>query len=344
MTLVGIRAVHPWIDSKMRIIGYPQIKTDASFLQSQLLLAQAVNSIVHHLQLNPPKQLVVVDAGLKRLQDSLTSTSPQPATSTSTSTTHHPSHSSSSNVGLSNGYNNGHSNSKGHVHAGAHSGVYKTQPPAQPVPTDEPPITEPYKLPPHFAQSIILSPSDQQQQHATIINLDLPHVPARFPELDSMDPSEMNTMLDDTNLLVDPSSSFNLYQQSIVQEMEALKQTLMESNAAMAEENLETAPIVKSLHDQVRDLQISLKDKVEQVNKLQRRQMELCKPMKMDKIMNKLKKAKKKSFDESEELAHDWLNDTDGKEVFEFLEEFLEVRTVHHVRSAKMERLQMQTF
>jgi len=331
MTLVGIRAVHPWIDSKMRVIGYPQIKTDASFVQSRLVLSQVINSIVQHFQLNPPKQLVIVDAGLKRLQDSLNASAG-------------PSNGSAGAGGLSNGYNssssNGHSNSNsnsnGHGHAGASSRVYQSQTPAPPVPADEP---EPYKLPPHFTQIITLSTSDQQQQHATIVNLDLPKAPTRFQELDSMERSEMNTILNDTKLLIDPSSKFNLSHQSIVQEMEALKQTLTESNSAMAEDNLEAQIVVKGLYDEVNDLQMSLKDKVDQVNNLQRRQMDLCKPMKMDKIMIKLKKAKKKSFEESEELAHNWLNDTGDKEVFEFLEEFLEVRTVHHVRNAKMERL-----
>ena len=61
--------------------------------------------------------------------------------------------------------------------------------------------------------------------------------------------------------------------------------------------------------------------------------------MKKDKILHKLKKAKKQSFEESEELAYDWLSNG-ANDVDDFLEKFLKVRTVHHVRAAKMERLE----
>jgi hypothetical protein len=150
------------------------------------------------------------------------------------------------------------------------------------------------------------------------------------------------------NLIDDPSqlltTSFNLSKLSIVQEMEELKFTLMEANSAVAVEHLNSEPTLVSLQKKVKHLQSSLKDKVEQVNELQRRQMELCKPMKMDKIVHKLKKAKKQNFDLSEELAYDWLQESSGgdggADVISFLDKFLEVRTIHHVRAAKLERLQ----
>jgi len=69
--------------------------------------------------------------------------------------------------------------------------------------------------------------------------------------------------------------------------------------------------------------------------------MELCKPMDTKKILHKLKKAKKESLEESEELAMEWLDGDDaGGKVNEFLDRFLEIRTVHHVRAAKMERIE----
>jgi len=71
MTLVGIRAVHPWIDSKMRVIGYDAIRSDVAFVASGILLAKAVNDVVRHFQLHRPQQLVIVDAGLLKLQETL---------------------------------------------------------------------------------------------------------------------------------------------------------------------------------------------------------------------------------------------------------------------------------
>mmetsp|Transcript_25497 Transcript_25497/g.37811 ORF Transcript_25497/g.37811 Transcript_25497/m.37811 type:complete len:426 (+) Transcript_25497:125-1402(+) len=348
MTLVGVRAVHPWIDSKMKVIGYSNIKSDAIFVQSGLILSKVVNEVVQHFQLNPPKQLVIVDAGLKRLQDSLTgnaNANNNAANQNVNSSANHYNQGNGASNGHAQGYGNG--NRYGHGYGQAPS----SQPPA-PTPVNEPPKLEPYKLPPHFTQIITLSTNEQQQQLATLKNLELPNAPTYFPEFDSLDRNTMANMIDDPSQLLmvsastntSTSTSFNLSKQSIVQEMEELKFTLMEANSTVAEEHLNSEPTLVSLQNEVKHLQSSLKDKVELVNELQRRQMELCKPMKMDKIVHKLKKAKKKIFDESEELAYDWLQESGGEdggaEVISFLDKFLEVRTVHHVRAAKLERLQ----
>ena len=335
MTLVGVRAVHPWIDSKMRVIGYPNITTDAIFVQSGLILSKVVNEVVHHFQLNPPKQLVIVDAGLKRLQDSLTGNAN--ANTNSNAANHNQSVNSSAKH-----YNQANDGSNGQAQRyGNGYGKAPSQPPA-PTPLNEAPKHEPYKLPPHFTQIITLSTNEQQQQVATLRNLELPNAPTHFPAFDSMDRNTMANLIDDPSQLL--TTSFNLSKLSIVQEMEELKFTLMEANSAVAVEHLNSEPTLVSLQKKVKHLQSSLKDKVEQVNELQRRQMELCKPMKMDKIVHKLKKAKKQNFDLSEELAYDWLQESSGgdggADVISFLDKFLEVRTIHHVRAAKLERLQ----
>jgi hypothetical protein len=54
--------------------------------------------------------------------------------------------------------------------------------------------------------------------------------------------------------------------------------------------------------------------------------------------MRQLAKAKKEAFDESEQMAEDWLEE--GGDVKDFLDCFLEKRMVHHVRAAKLELLQ----
>lgn len=71
MSLVGVKATHTWLDSKMRIVGYAPIQSDASWKQARILLGQAVHEVVKHLQLNPPIVLEVTDAGLAKLQSSL---------------------------------------------------------------------------------------------------------------------------------------------------------------------------------------------------------------------------------------------------------------------------------
>eukprot|EP00553_Chaetoceros_curvisetus_P015607 CAMPEP_0204643066 /NCGR_PEP_ID=MMETSP0718-20130828/394_1 /ASSEMBLY_ACC=CAM_ASM_000674 /TAXON_ID=230516 /ORGANISM="Chaetoceros curvisetus" /LENGTH=573 /DNA_ID=CAMNT_0051664111 /DNA_START=79 /DNA_END=1800 /DNA_ORIENTATION=+ len=57
MTLVGFDVRHPWIDSCMKVTGFPHIATSAAFQKSGLTLAQAVNQVVQHMQLNPPRKM-----------------------------------------------------------------------------------------------------------------------------------------------------------------------------------------------------------------------------------------------------------------------------------------------
>ena len=68
MILVGVRVSHPWIDSNNRIIGFRPITSDTSWINSGLLLGDAVSQVVVHLQLNPPYVLEITDVNLKRMQ------------------------------------------------------------------------------------------------------------------------------------------------------------------------------------------------------------------------------------------------------------------------------------
>jgi hypothetical protein len=76
---------------------------------------------------------------------------------------------------------------------------------------------------------------------------------------------------------------------------------------------------------------------MDQMNNLQRKKWNSANPWDSKKI---LKKAKKESLEESEELVMEWLDGNTGGKVNEFLDRFLEIRTVHHVRAAKMERIE----
>ena len=78
---------------------------------------------------------------------------------------------------------------------------------------------------------------------------------------------------------------------------------------------------------------------METYKSLESRQEELCKPLDKDEVLFRLKKAKRESLDESEELTSSWLSGNDGT-VNDFLATFLKERTVHHVRAAKMERIE----
>jgi hypothetical protein len=68
LTLAGIKARHGWLDSRMRVVGYPPISSDAQWRESRILLGTAVLQVIQHLQLHPPEVLEVVDRGLQSIQ------------------------------------------------------------------------------------------------------------------------------------------------------------------------------------------------------------------------------------------------------------------------------------
>ena len=85
---------------------------------------------------------------------------------------------------------------------------------------------------------------------------------------------------------------------------------------------------------------VAIKD---DVTSLKRQLEELTKPMDKEEVLHRLKKAKRSSLDESEDMASAWLkgeSSDGGSGVHDFLETFLQSRTVHHVRAAKMERIE----
>lgn len=67
--LVSIQATHNWLDDKMRVIGYKPIQNEYEFAKSGLLLSQAINNVVQHFQLYPPKNIVILDDSLNQLQN-----------------------------------------------------------------------------------------------------------------------------------------------------------------------------------------------------------------------------------------------------------------------------------
>lgn len=68
LKLVGVKVKHPWVDSRMAIIGYPATQSDVAWQQSRLLLGTAVHEVIQHLQLNPPTVYEITDPGLAKLQ------------------------------------------------------------------------------------------------------------------------------------------------------------------------------------------------------------------------------------------------------------------------------------
>lgn len=317
MSLVGIKATHPWLDDRMRVVGYGPISSDAEFRNSRLLLAQVVNAVVQHFQLNPPDNVLIVDASLKKLQSSL-SGGPGRADSSGGSGGHSNGPVDSTSLSDVSGgrYQNGGSSRAQFSSSNAAASSRQLNP-----------------MSVHFSEVIRIDSKDRRQNETKLANLGIPSAPTSFPEFNSMNNGEMNNLLQNPNDLIPV-----LEQTPMVIQTEQLKSSILAANVINASSNLSKEGSVQALRDDVEGLQSKLRDKVETFNQLKERQLKLCKPIEKDYVMNKMKKAKKKSYNESEVIASDWL--ASGSDVNEFIASFLQTRTLHHVRSAKLERIE----
>lgn len=68
MSLMGVKGTHLWLDSRMRVVGYAPIQSDASWRDARVLLGPAVNEVIKQLQLNPPANLQFTDDAVRSLQ------------------------------------------------------------------------------------------------------------------------------------------------------------------------------------------------------------------------------------------------------------------------------------
>lgn len=148
--------------------------------------------------------------------------------------------------------------------------------------------------------------------------------------------------MNDSNLLLS-----HLEQTSFVQQTEEMKKQIQTENYTIATSLLSknnNEQELHTLHEEVTNLQSSLKTKVDELNKLKTKQMEICKPLSKDIVLKKLRKATKDSLKDSDNFVKEWLDCNDdhlgSREVNRFVDEFLEKRILHHVRAAKVERIE----
>ena len=275
MTMAGVRARHPWLDSRMRITGYPPISSDEKWKASHMLLGQAVHEVVKHLQLESPEVLEITDAGLQSIQQN--------------------SHKQRSGNGTSNGSTNSRSTSAHVVQRGA-------------------------------------ARADAPPEYSTVL-LDMPDIPRQFAELDGLSREELDALLEDE---LEFTAFIN--QLPTFQSIQSTANDILDENAVMAKANLEKEDKVKSLYKDVTDLKNQMESKLKLFQTLEREQDALCAPPDTKDVLRQLARGKKESFQESERLAEEWVQD--GTDVDKFTDEFVQKRLVHHLRAAKMERIQ----
>jgi len=294
MTLVGIRATHPWLDRHLRVTGYLPIQSKSAWENSGLLLGEAVNAVVQHFQLNPPELFEIIDENLKRIQSRL----------------------APPNV----------SSAPPNVSSQSGNTLYSS---AQVVQEEE--IQS--DLPPHFRSVLKFNTTDASVREAMMSNVHIPSAPTEFPESSDITLSDANELLQSEAMFVS-----TLEGMPYVKTMLASRESVTEETLKIAQSNLEKEEELKEKYDEVKDLQKSLKEKIDTFNKLQNKQERLLKPTDKRTALSKLQVAKRDAFNESEEIASDWINN--GLNIDDFIDSFIEKRTVHHVRAAKIERMQ----
>jgi hypothetical protein len=182
-----------------------------------------------------------------------------------------------------------------------------------------------------------MSAMDAPPDYESLLNvkdIDMPDIPREFEPLEPLTREELEELLQGDEL--DFHSFCNKL--PISDTIQSIASSVVDENALMACANLDRQEELNELHTKVTGLQKQLEKKVKAFQELEQKQDALIAPPDMRDIIRQLAKAKKQAFDESEQMADDWLEE--GGDVKDFLDGFLEKRVVHHVRAAKMELLQ----
>jgi hypothetical protein len=218
--------------------------------------------------------------------------------------------------------------SQSQSHPAADSGHASSTPAGSPFP----------KRPPHYAgatnHSTAMDAPPDYESLLEVKDIDMPEIPREFEQLEPLTREELEELLQGDEL--DFHSFCNKL--PISHTIQSIASSVVDENATMARANLDRQEELNQLHTKVTGLQKQLEKKVKTFQELERKQNALIAPPETRDILRQLAKAKKQAFDESEQMAEDWLEE--GGDVKDFLDGFLEKRVVHHVRAAKMELLQ----
>ena len=168
---------------------------------------------------------------------------------------------------------------------------------------------------------------------AAVPDVPLPNIPLTYSELDSMSREEMDHLLED-------ELDFLSFVRNLKpnKELQKIGSSVLDENVKLAKSNLDYEDNLKQSQDEVSELQQKLKDMVSEFQQLEKQQNSVCAPPDKRDVIRQLNKAKRQAFDESEQVAEDWVES--GGDVDDFVKEFLKQRVVHHQRAAKMEILQ----
>ena len=205
----------------------------------------------------------------------------------------------------------------------------------------------PTRTPPRSGNSLYQSRSNDSQNDAppsyNIVaeaestpapEIPMPRIPTKYSEVDRLSREDLDELLSD-----ELEFKAFVHKLKIFDELDAIRSTRLDENVVLANENLERETKWKTLQNEVKAEHSSLTTKLNKFSKLEEQQNAICAPPDTKSTMKKLQKAKKEAFEESEELAENWVEYGEGS-VNDFVKNFLEKRKIHHMRAAKIEILQ----
>jgi hypothetical protein len=185
----------------------------------------------------------------------------------------------------------------------------------------------------HHSVSAMDAPPDYESL-LEVPEMDMPVIPTEFEQLEPLTREELEELLQGDALEFERFC----HKLPVSDTIQSIASSVVDENAAMARSNLDREQELNQRHTTVTALQKQLETKIKAFQALEEKQNAAIAPPDTRHVMHQLNKAKKQAFDESEQMAEDWLEE--GGDVTKFLDGFMEKRKVHHLRAAKLELLQ----
>jgi Modifier of rudimentary (Mod(r)) protein len=306
MTLAGVNAKHPWLDSRMCIVGYEPITSYRTWISSNTKLGTAVHEVVTYLQVNPPEIVEITDAGLRSIQQPKTA-GQMDLQNKSTGLIHGSEDLYSSNPIRTNTIRSNNPNTN--------SGVGK-------------PSVYSHGEPPKY---------DSVRPNTKVVSpdIELPTIPTQFIEINKLNKDELQNLLDDEAKFMKFCNGL-----PVVQTYGQMLHSVIDENAVIAKHNLSKQEELQSLYEECNSLEKELTKSIQNFQMLEEKQNAYCLQPDAKLVLKELTSAKKIAFDESEDIARRWLDNVNTMSVDDFLETFVAKRKLHHERAAKLELLQ----
>ena len=169
--------------------------------------------------------------------------------------------------------------------------------------------------------------------------VDLPLIPQHFPGLEGMDRDALDELLNNDVVFLDYCNNL-----PVSSELDQLVSEKYQEAEKLAAENMSRRAELQELHGSTAKLHERLKATVEEFKTLEKQQDALQEKPDKRILIRELTRAKRESFEESEKLADDWLDNGDkcADTMDSFCRTFLEKRKIHHLRAAKIQILSQQ--